>query len=171
MAGEHSPIGAAVQGTVRQRETTWRRLRGTKAPGHQFTQLLEDNVDEFLFVWAPLKIVGGTGSPGNPVAIYWARSSLVRPHGQLANIRVASSAALHQIYTEAHHIGSLIAICLTPDEARVSQARPFLSSTSAVTTNLLSLMRRNVKGGRSSQTVPPSLLRGGSLREKPPRFF
>jgi hypothetical protein len=27
-------------------------------------------VTEFLFVWAPLKIVGATGSPGNPVALY-----------------------------------------------------------------------------------------------------
>jgi kynurenine formamidase len=36
----------------------------------EFTQLLEDGVDEFMFVWAPLKIVGGTGSPGNPVALY-----------------------------------------------------------------------------------------------------
>jgi kynurenine formamidase len=27
-------------------------------------------VSEFLFVWAPLKIVGATGSPGNPVALY-----------------------------------------------------------------------------------------------------
>jgi kynurenine formamidase len=36
----------------------------------EFTQLLEDNVTEFLFVWAPLKMVGATGSPGNPVALY-----------------------------------------------------------------------------------------------------
>lgn len=36
----------------------------------EFTQLLKDRVYEFLFVWAPLKIVGGTGSPGNPVALY-----------------------------------------------------------------------------------------------------
>ncbi len=36
----------------------------------EFTQLLNDGVDEFMFAWAPLKIVGGTGSPGNPVAIY-----------------------------------------------------------------------------------------------------
>ncbi|MGI9424520.1 MAG: cyclase family protein, partial [Hyphomicrobiaceae bacterium] len=36
----------------------------------EFTQLLKDGVYEFLFVWAPLKIVGGTGSPGNPVALY-----------------------------------------------------------------------------------------------------
>jgi len=29
-----------------------------------------DKTYEFMFVWAPLKIVGGTGSPGNPVALY-----------------------------------------------------------------------------------------------------
>lgn len=34
------------------------------------TQLVEDGVSEFLFVWAPLKMKGATGSPGNPVAIY-----------------------------------------------------------------------------------------------------
>ena len=36
----------------------------------EFTQLLNDKAYEFLFVWSPLKIVGGTGSPGNPVALY-----------------------------------------------------------------------------------------------------
>ena len=36
----------------------------------QFRQLLEDDVSEFMFTWSPLKIVGGTGSPGNPVAVY-----------------------------------------------------------------------------------------------------
>jgi kynurenine formamidase len=36
----------------------------------EFTQLLNDGVYEFLFVWAPLKMVGATGSPGNPVALY-----------------------------------------------------------------------------------------------------
>jgi kynurenine formamidase len=35
-----------------------------------FEPLLRDEVTEFLFVWAPLKIVGATGSPGNPVALY-----------------------------------------------------------------------------------------------------
>jgi len=35
-----------------------------------FSQLLADNVSEFLFVWSPLKMKGGTGSPGNPVALY-----------------------------------------------------------------------------------------------------
>ena len=34
------------------------------------SQLVEDKAYEFLFVWAPLKIKGGTGSPGNPVALY-----------------------------------------------------------------------------------------------------
>jgi len=34
------------------------------------TKLVEAKVYEFLFVWAPLKIKGGTGSPGNPIAIY-----------------------------------------------------------------------------------------------------
>ena len=34
------------------------------------TQLIEDGVSEFLFAWAPLKIKGATGSPGNPIAMY-----------------------------------------------------------------------------------------------------
>jgi kynurenine formamidase len=35
-----------------------------------FSPLLEDGVYEFMYVWAPLKMVGATGSPGNPVALY-----------------------------------------------------------------------------------------------------
>jgi len=35
-----------------------------------FEPLLRERVYEFAFVWSPLKIVGGTGSPGNPVAIW-----------------------------------------------------------------------------------------------------
>jgi len=35
-----------------------------------FEPLLKDKVYEFLFVWAPLKAIGATGSPGNPVALY-----------------------------------------------------------------------------------------------------
>jgi len=34
------------------------------------TQLVEDKAYEFLFVWAPLKLKGATGSPGNPMALY-----------------------------------------------------------------------------------------------------
>ena len=33
-------------------------------------QLVEDKAYEFLFAWSPLKIKGGTGSPGNPIALY-----------------------------------------------------------------------------------------------------
>lgn len=33
-------------------------------------QLVADQAYEFLFVWAPLKIKGATGSPGNPIALY-----------------------------------------------------------------------------------------------------
>jgi kynurenine formamidase len=32
--------------------------------------LVREGVYEFLFVWSPLRIVGATGSPGNPVAIW-----------------------------------------------------------------------------------------------------
>ncbi len=35
-----------------------------------FSQLIADQAYEFLFVWSPLKIKGGTGSPGNPIALY-----------------------------------------------------------------------------------------------------
>ena len=34
------------------------------------TVLAKEKVYEFLFVWSPLKIKGGTGSPGNPVAMW-----------------------------------------------------------------------------------------------------
>ena len=34
------------------------------------TQLVADQAYEFLFAWSPLKIKGGTGSPGNPIAMY-----------------------------------------------------------------------------------------------------
>ncbi len=34
------------------------------------SRLVADKVYEFLFVYAPLKMKGATGSPGNPVAIY-----------------------------------------------------------------------------------------------------
>jgi kynurenine formamidase len=35
-----------------------------------FEPLLNEQVYEFVLVWAPLKMVGATGSPGNPVAIW-----------------------------------------------------------------------------------------------------
>jgi kynurenine formamidase len=33
-------------------------------------QLVADKAYEFLFTWAPLKMRGATGSPGNPLSIY-----------------------------------------------------------------------------------------------------
>ena len=33
-------------------------------------QISDDEAYEFLFAWAPLKLVGATGSPGNPIAAY-----------------------------------------------------------------------------------------------------
>ena len=32
--------------------------------------LADAKVYEFAFVWAPLRMIGATGSPGNPIAIY-----------------------------------------------------------------------------------------------------
>jgi kynurenine formamidase len=34
-----------------------------------FTGLIQDKVSEFVYVFAPLRIKGGTGSPGRPIAI------------------------------------------------------------------------------------------------------
>jgi kynurenine formamidase len=34
------------------------------------SQLVADKAYEFAFVWAPLKMKGATGSPGNPIALY-----------------------------------------------------------------------------------------------------
>jgi len=33
------------------------------------SELAKDGVYEFAFIFAPLKLVGATGSPGNPVAV------------------------------------------------------------------------------------------------------
>jgi kynurenine formamidase len=49
----------------------WEARRGIwNIENLEFTPLLRDKAYEFAFVWAPLKIVGGTGSPGNPMALY-----------------------------------------------------------------------------------------------------
>jgi kynurenine formamidase len=32
--------------------------------------LSQEKVYEFLFTWSPLKLVGATGSPGNPIAAW-----------------------------------------------------------------------------------------------------
>jgi len=43
-------------------------IHGPRKPSDRAS--LADNVTEFLFVWSPLKIEGGTGTTENPVAIY-----------------------------------------------------------------------------------------------------
>jgi len=32
--------------------------------------LVDNGIKEGAFVWAPLRIIGATGSPGNPVVLY-----------------------------------------------------------------------------------------------------
>ena len=32
--------------------------------------LVDAGIREAAFIWAPLKIVGATGSPGNPIVLY-----------------------------------------------------------------------------------------------------
>ncbi len=32
--------------------------------------LVKAGIKEGAFIWAPLRIIGGTGSPGNPVVLY-----------------------------------------------------------------------------------------------------
>ena len=34
-----------------------------------FAELIKDKVSEFVYVFAPLRIKGATGSPGRPIAI------------------------------------------------------------------------------------------------------
>jgi hypothetical protein len=32
--------------------------------------LIDNKIHEGAFIWSPLRIIGGTGSPGNPVVLY-----------------------------------------------------------------------------------------------------
>ena len=32
--------------------------------------LVDAGISEAAFIWAPLKIIGATGSPGNPIVLY-----------------------------------------------------------------------------------------------------
>jgi kynurenine formamidase len=55
---------SAAKGDAQTRHGIW------NIENLDFEPLLREKVYEFLFVWSPLKIVGATGSPGNPVAIW-----------------------------------------------------------------------------------------------------
>ena len=62
--GEHPDFAVPCHTEMQTRRGIW------NLENLEFTQLLKDKAYEFLFVWAPLRIVGGTGSPGNPIALY-----------------------------------------------------------------------------------------------------
>jgi kynurenine formamidase len=69
-ANEAQPVGE-IEGEAVPCHTELQTRHGIwNIENLDFSPLLEDGVDEFLFVWAPLKLVGATGSPGNPVALY-----------------------------------------------------------------------------------------------------
>jgi kynurenine formamidase len=58
----HRPFECHLEWMVKQGITNLENL--------EVSQLIEDEVWEFLFVFSPLKIKGATGSPANPIAIY-----------------------------------------------------------------------------------------------------
>jgi kynurenine formamidase len=69
-ANDAQPVGE-VEGEAVPCHTEMQTRRGIwNIENLDFSPLLEDEAYEFLFVWAPLKIVGATGSPGNPVALW-----------------------------------------------------------------------------------------------------
>jgi kynurenine formamidase len=69
-AGDANPVGE-IEGEAVPCHTELQTRHGIwHLENLEFSPLLADGVSEFLFVWAPLKMVGATGSPGNPVALY-----------------------------------------------------------------------------------------------------
>jgi kynurenine formamidase len=69
-ANDAQPVGE-IEGEAVPCHTEMQTRRGIwNIENLDFEPLLNDGVYEFLFVWAPLKIIGATGSPGNPVALY-----------------------------------------------------------------------------------------------------
>ncbi len=69
-ANDAQPVGEA-EGFAVPCHTELQTRRGIwNIENLDFAPLLEAGVYEFLFVWAPLKLVGATGSPGNPVALW-----------------------------------------------------------------------------------------------------
>ena len=63
-AGEEEGYSVPCHSELQTRRGIW------NIENLDFTPLLGEKAYEFLFVWAPLKIVGGTGSPGNPLALW-----------------------------------------------------------------------------------------------------
>jgi kynurenine formamidase len=70
-ANDAQPVSDGPEGAAAPCHTEMQARRGIwNIENLDFSPLLADGVTEFLFVWAPLKMVGATGSPGNPVALY-----------------------------------------------------------------------------------------------------
>lgn len=67
-ANDAQPVGE-IEGAAVPWHTEMQTRRGIwNIESLDFGPLLKDGIYEFLFVWAPLKLVGANGSPGNPVA-------------------------------------------------------------------------------------------------------
>lgn len=69
-ANDAQPVGEIEGEAVPCHHVTQTRHGIWNIENMDFEPLLKDGVYEFVMVWAPLRIVGGTGSPANPVAIY-----------------------------------------------------------------------------------------------------
>jgi len=69
-ANDAQPVGEIAGEAVPCHEVAQTRRGIWNIENLDFEPLLRERVYEFVFVWSPLKIVGATGSPGNPVAIW-----------------------------------------------------------------------------------------------------
>ena len=75
MVGSDTSVTEAVPGEALNRpfdcHIEWILKQGiTNIENLDVSQLIEDKVYEFMFVFARLKMKGATGSPGNPITIY-----------------------------------------------------------------------------------------------------
>lgn len=69
-SNEAQPVGE-LEGQAVPCHTEMQTRRGIwNIENLDFAPLLREKAYEFLFVWAPLKVVGATGSPGNPMALW-----------------------------------------------------------------------------------------------------
>ena len=69
-ANDAQPVGEITSEAVPCHEVAQTHHGIWNIENLNFEPLLRERVYEFVFVWSPLKIVGATGSPGNPVAIW-----------------------------------------------------------------------------------------------------
>lgn len=68
---EASPVSETGTGYAYHCHTEMQTRRGIwNLENLDLKPLVDAKIYEFAFIWAPLKIIGGTGSPGNPIALY-----------------------------------------------------------------------------------------------------